>query len=61
MTERIKRPKMIYRKFLKDNQKILKKVGNSKAGKYVRDPWMMKANSSYDKAEEILRKEAESF
>ena len=61
MAERQERPKLIFKKFLKDNQKILKKLGSSKAEKYIRDPWMMKASPSADKTEEILRKEAEGF
>ena len=61
MAERKKRPKGTFKKFLKENQKILKKFGSNKADKYVRDPWMMKASPPFDKAEEILRKEAESF
>jgi len=61
MAGRKKRPKVILKKFLKDNQKILKKFKNSKAEKYVRDPWMMKTSPPTDKDEEILRKEAESF
>ena len=52
---------MIFNKFLKGNQKILKKLGRSKAEKYIRDPWMMKASPSADKTEEILRKGAEIF
>ena len=60
MAERKKRPKMIFKKFLKDNQKILKKFGSSNAEKYIRDPWMMAASPLADKDEEILRKEAEN-
>ena len=61
MVERKKRSKMIFKKFLKDNQKTLKKFGNSNTKKYVRDPWMVKASPPADKSEEILQKEAEDF
>ena len=49
MVERKKRPKKVFKKFLDDNQKILKEFGNSKAEKYIREPWMMKARPTTDK------------
>ncbi|HJO00669.1 MAG: hypothetical protein QGG38_02600 [Nitrospinaceae bacterium] len=61
MTERKKRPKMIFRKFLKDNQKILKEFDTGETEKYVRDSWMMQNNPPADVNEEILREEAENF
>ena len=61
MTERKKRPKKVFKKFLEDNQKILKELGNSKAEKYIREPWMMKACPTTDKTGEALQEEADSF
>ena len=61
MAERKKRPKMVFRKFLDDNQKILKEFGNSKAEKYIREPWMMKACPTTDKTDGALQEEADSF
>ena len=61
MVGRKKRPKIIFKKFLKNNLKILKKIKNTKAKKYIRDPWMMKPSPLEDKAEETLQKEAEGF
>ena len=61
MAERKKRPKMVFKKFLDDNQKILKEFGNSKAEKYIREPWMIKACSTTDKTGEALQEEADSF
>ena len=54
---------MIFKKFLKDNQQILVELdkGSSKVEKYTREPWMMRSNPPADEAEEILRKEADSF
>lgn len=52
---------MIFRKFLKDNQKILKEFDKSETEKYVRDSWMMQNNPPADVNEEILREEAENF
>ena len=62
MTKRKKRTKMIFIKFLKDNQKILKEFGRrgNKAEKYNREPWMMRSNPHVDEGEEIIRKETES-
>ena len=59
MTERKKRPKKVFKKFLEDNQKILKELGNSKAEKYIREPWMMKACPTTDKTGEALQEEAD--
>ncbi len=61
MTERKKRPKKVFKKFLEDNQKILKELGNSKAEKYIREPWMMKACPTTDMANEALQEETDSF
>ena len=62
MTKRKNRTKMIFIKFLKDNQKILKEFGRrgSKADKYNREPWMMRSNPRVDEDEEIIRQETES-
>ena len=62
MTKRKKRTKMIFIKFLKDNQKILKEFGRrgNKAEKYNREPWMMRSRPHVDEGEEIIRKETES-
>ena len=61
MAERKKRPKKIFKKFLDDNQRILKEFGNSKAEKYIREPWMMKACPTTDMTDEALREETDSF
>ncbi|MBT6601145.1 MAG: hypothetical protein HOB32_05760 [Nitrospina sp.] len=63
MTQRKRRPKMILKKFLKENEYILKELEKSsaKAEPYIREPWMMRSNPIEDKYEEFLRKEAESF
>ena len=61
MAKRKKRPKMIFMKFLKNNQESLKKLESNKGEKYIREPWMMKACPPADKSEEILRKEEISF
>ena len=63
MEKRKKRPKMIFKKFLKDNQQILVELdkGSSKVEKYTRESWMMRSNPPVDEAEEVLRKEADSF
>lgn len=52
---------MIFRKFLKDNQKILKEFDTGETEKYVCDSWMMQNNPPADVNEEILREEAENF
>ena len=61
MAERKKRPKKIFKKFLDDNQRILKEFGNSKAEKYIREPWMMKACPATDMTDEALQEETDSF
>ena len=63
MTQRKKRPKMVFKKFLKENKNILKQLEKktTKAEPYTREPWMMRPNPIEDKYEEFLRKEAESF
>ena len=63
MAKRKKRSKMIFIKFLKDNQHILKEFGRKggKTEKYNREPWMMRSNPPADEGEEFLRREAESF
>ena len=54
---------MVFKKFLKDNEKILKELERRslKAEQYVREPWMTRSNPPADKYEEFLRKESESF
>ena len=54
---------MVFKKFLKDNEKILKELERRslKAEQYVREPWMMRSNPPADKYEEFLRKESESL
>ena len=61
--QRKKRAKVVFKKFLKDNEKILKELERRslKAEQYVREPWMKRSNPSSDKYEEFLRKESESF
>ncbi len=63
MAQRKRRPKMIFKKFLKKNTNILKRLEKkaAKAEAYTREPWMMRPNPTEDKYEEFLRKEAESF
>ncbi|HAX47170.1 MAG: hypothetical protein QF687_05870 [Nitrospinaceae bacterium] len=61
MTVRKKRPKMVFKKFLEDNQKILKEFDSGDAEKYTRESWMMSNNPPADEDDEFLRKEAESF
>jgi hypothetical protein len=63
MAQRKKRPKMVIKKFLKENRNILKKLEkkSAKAKPYTREPWMMKSNTTEDKYEEFLQKESEIF
>ena len=61
MAKRKKRPKMVFTKFLEDNQESLKKLDSNKGEKYTRESWMMKASPPADRSEELLRKEEESF
>ena len=63
MTPRKKKTKLILKKFLRENKNILKELEKKSpdAKPYTREPWMMKFNSTEDKYEEFLRKEAESF
>jgi len=51
MAERHKRPKMA--QFLEDNKESLKEFGNRKGEKYVREPWMLKANPAAEHTMEI--------
>ncbi len=51
MAERHKTPKMA--QFLKDNKESLKEFGNRKGEKYVREPWMLKANPASEHSVEI--------
>jgi len=39
--------------FLKDNKESLEEFGNRKGEKYVREPWMLKANSADEHTVEI--------
>ena len=61
--QRKKRAKVVFKKFLKDNEKILKELERRslKAEQYVREPWMMRSNPPIEQYEEFLRKETESF
>ena len=54
---------MILKKFLKENEYILKELekNSAEAEPYIREPWMMRPNPIDDKYEEFLGKEAESF
>jgi hypothetical protein len=63
MVPRKRRPKMVFKKFLKENKSILKQLEKktAKAKSYTREPWMMRPNPIEDKYEQFLRKEAESF
>ena len=63
MVQRKKWPKVIFKKFLKENKNILKQLEKktAKAEPYTREPWMMRPNPIEDKYEEFLRKEAEGF
>ena len=51
MAERHKKPKMA--QFLKDNEKSLEEFNNSNGEKYVREPWMLKANPSAENTVEV--------
>jgi hypothetical protein len=51
MAERHRTPKMA--QFLKDNKESLEEFGNRKGEKYVREPWMLKANSADEHTVEI--------
>ena len=63
MAQRKKRPKMVFKKFLKENKKILKELEKKtqEAKPYTREPWMTRPNPMEDKYEDFLRKETESF
>lgn len=56
MAERQKRPKMVFRKFLDENKDDLNKFNKRKGEKYVREPWMLKANPA---AEHTMETEVE--
>ena len=51
MSERHKKPKMA--KFLTDNEESLEEFNNRNGEKYVREPWMLKANPSTEHTVEI--------
>ena len=51
MEERHKKPKMA--QFLKDNEESLEEFNNSNGEKYLREPWMLKANPSAEHTVEI--------
>ena len=53
MAERQKRPKMVFRRFLDDSRGDLKKFGNSKGEKYVREAWMLRASPALEHSMEI--------
>ena len=63
MAQRKRRPKTVFKKFLKENKNILKELEKKtqEAKPYTRERWMMRSNPIEDKYEEFLRKEAESF
>ena len=63
MEQRKLRPKTQIKKFLKDNKKTLKGLGEKTGGteKYTREPWMTEANPIDDKYEEFLYKESDSL
>ena len=61
MVRRVKRSRLVFKKYLEDNQKTLDHFGNKKTDKYVRDRWMMEASPLVDRDEEILGKEADGF
>ena len=63
MTPRKRKTKLALKKFLRENNNILKELEKKsrEAKPYTREPWMMRFNSTEDKYEEFLRKEAESF
>ena len=51
MAERQKKTKMA--QFLKDNEESLEEFKNRNREKYVREPWMLKANPSAEHTVEI--------
>jgi len=51
MVKRYKKPKMA--QFLKDNKDSLDEFGKHKGEKYVREPWMLKANPAAEHTMEI--------
>ena len=51
MNKRHKTPKMA--QFLKDNKDSLDEFGKRKSEKYVREPWMLKANPAAEHTMEI--------
>jgi len=51
MAERHKAPKMA--QFLEDNKNRLEEFGKRKGEKYVREPWMLKANPASEHSMEI--------
>ena len=51
MDKRHKTPKMA--QFLKDNKDSLDEFSKHKGGKYVREPWMLKANPAAEHTMEI--------
>ena len=63
MTNKRKISKMVIKKYLRNNQSILKRFEkkNSKVRKYNREEWMMRSNPIVDKYEEALNKERDFF
>ena len=51
MAERDKKSKM--KQYLKGNKKSLDSFGKRKGEKYVREPWMLKANPATEHSQEI--------
>ena len=60
MAGRQKRPKMVFRKFLEDNQRSLEKFANRKGEKYTREPWMLNANPAAEWTAEVLAESEQS-
>ena len=58
MVKRHKAPKMA--QFLKDNKDSLDEFGKHKGEKYVREPWLLKANPAGEHTMEIEVADAQS-
>ena len=57
------RPKAHIKKFLKDNKKFIKDLGEEmeRTGAYSCEPWMTKTNPIDDRYEEFLYKESDNL
>ncbi len=58
MAERHKTPKMA--QFLEDNKDSLEEFGKRKGEKYVREPWMLKANPAHEITPESIVEEEQN-